>query len=373
MSHSKIYRRHEKPEFATPGSDTSEYDLKKIISKKSTPSLSSLETELEDARLKRISNVSKNPQKRRRVAEVVQDETVVEPVPSDVKRRVRNVEEDSDDGMGEMPLEMEVDDEGMGAISSSSYETESSDGDEFFDDEPVLDLKFVQKERRNTIVTEEDVEREKEEKEERELEEWEERRKRTMMMMKEKVAEEEDDDASADISSSEEDDEETRQKEFELWKLRELRRIKREFEDIEKHKEEMEEKEKRQNMSDADIVKENEKIGRGEKLRKTEMRFLQKYYHEGAFYKDELKDVHSKHDYLLPTGEDKQDKTILPSIMQVRRYGLASRTKYTHLTNEDTSIHDDYWRNEHTLRDKYVEKIAGTRKMERPRKKRKIE
>jgi len=39
----------------------------------------------------------------------------------------------------------------------------------------------------------------------------------------------------------------------------------------------------------------------------------------------------------LPTGFDKVDKTALPKPLQVKNFGLAGRTKYTHLQDQDTS------------------------------------
>ncbi len=60
---------------------------------------------------------------------------------------------------------------------------------------------------------------------------------------------------------------------------------------------------------------------------KKKWRFLQKYWHQGAFfqeasdnpYTDERTDTIFRRDYSNPTGEDKMDKTVLPKIMQVGR------------------------------------------------------
>lgn len=59
---------------------------------------------------------------------------------------------------------------------------------------------------------------------------------------------------------------------------------------------------------------------------KEKWKFLQKYWHKGAFFqetsdnpyaKDNVDDVYTR-DYSAPTGEDKLDKSVLPKVMQVR-------------------------------------------------------
>ena len=76
-------------------------------------------------------------------------------------------------------------------------------------------------------------------------------------------------------------------------------------------------------------------------------RHLQRFHHRGAFYMDE--DTldragpddgrHRAAEYSrAATGEDKIDKTALPEVMQVKKFGFAGySTKYKGLAKEDTT------------------------------------
>lgn len=80
-------------------------------------------------------------------------------------------------------------------------------------------------------------------------------------------------------------------------------------------------------------------------VQRGKLKFMQKYYHKGAFFQTEADDDRGtvggdaiyKRDFTGATGEDKFDKEALPAVMQVKKFGRAGRTKWTHLANEDTS------------------------------------
>ncbi|MEQ2203691.1 hypothetical protein XENOCAPTIV_002284, partial [Xenoophorus captivus] len=171
------------------------------------------------------------------------------------------------------------------------------------------------------------------------------------------------------------------------------------------------------------------------KAQKGKYKFLQKYYHRGAFFmllaqhlkllviiyvscmfytlggavdtsgvvflmalfkhllssQDEEEDVY-KRDFSAPTLEDHFNKTILPKVMQVRRFtyatsysltmagiyypggydcfhshqvknfGRSGRTKYTHLVDQDTTSFDSAWAQESAQNSKFFkQKAAGVR------------
>ena len=95
---------------------------------------------------------------------------------------------------------------------------------------------------------------------------------------------------------------------------------------------------------------------------KEKWRFLQKYWHKGAFFqetsdnpysRDQVDEVYAR-DYSAPTGEDKLDKSVLPKVMQVSiqsqqcwrtpespstllSYSFASNTRYFHIHSNASS------------------------------------
>ncbi len=122
------------------------------------------------------------------------------------------------------------------------------------------------------------------------------------------------------------------------WKIRELLRIKRDRELREFRLVDEEDIERRRNMTDEQIAEENKADGKLG-VEKKKMKFLQKYYHTGAFMADnaEVQEALNRVDYSAPTLEDHADKSVLPEVMQVKNFGKIGRTKYTHLVDQDTT------------------------------------
>ena len=96
------------------------------------------------------------------------------------------------------------------------------------------------------------------------------------------------------------------------------------------------------------------------KAEKGKYRFLQKYYHRGAFYLDN-EDTTLKQDFSKPTLEDHFDKSILPKVMQVKNFGRSGRTKYTHLLDQDTTSADSPWSQTNQMNTKFHATAGGTK------------
>lgn len=154
--------------------------------------------------------------------------------------------------------------------------------------------------------------------------------------------------------------------EFENWKIRELNRIKRDLEENYEKEREKNEIERRRGLTNEQREEENIKLGSDNTLRtfKSKINFLQKYYHKGAFFQDEASG-NSEHiynrDYNLPTWEDKVDRSNLPGIMAKRRGNLFKKgqSKYTHLTNEDTSNFDPNFKVPENIANRLMKNSGG--------------
>lgn len=146
-----------------------------------------------------------------------------------------------------------------------------------------------------------------------------------------------------------EDIEEEREKEYALWRVRELKRIMRDKQEVEEWK-----RKRSGGMAAAERTghtpqNEDREEGHSEMAsthseERARPAFLQKFYKMGPFfletdesgrYKEEI----YNRDYNKGTSEDGVNREALPAPMRVRRgeFGKAGRSKYTHLVNEDTA------------------------------------
>lgn len=243
---------------------------------------------------------------------------------------------------------------------SSEYEEETESEEE---NEPRLKPLFVRKRDRATIA-----EKEREAAKQKQLEieakkQAKERRRQTLRLVEESVKKDlekiKPDNSEPNINDVCTDDEND-DVEYEAWKLRELKRIKRDREEKENLEKEKLEIDRMRNMTEEERRQElriNPKVVTNKAV-KGKYKFLQKYYHRGAFYMDEENDV-LKRDFAQATLEDHFDKTILPKVMQVKNFGRCGRTKYTHLVDQDTTQFDSPWYADTSSNIKFHNEKAG--------------
>lgn len=249
---------------------------------------------------------------------------------------------------------------------SDEGESEDSEYEEYTESEeedtgPRLKPVFVRKRDRVTIQ-----ERERLALKEKELEHEakriaEERRRTTLKIVedetkKELMEEKRVDDSEDWVNTDDENDEAA----YEAWKLRELKRIKRDKEEKEQYEKERMEVERMHGMTEEERRAELRANPRQvtNKASKGKYKFLQKYYHRGAFFLNDEDNVY-KRDFSAPTLEDHFDKTILPKVMQVKNFGRSGRTKYTHLVDQDTTLFDSPWMSETAQNLKFHANQAG--------------
>ncbi|XP_070566550.1 LOW QUALITY PROTEIN: microfibrillar-associated protein 1A-like [Ptychodera flava] len=257
-----------------------------------------------------------------------------------------------------MQMEEEVMDVGEEEEEHESEE-ESSEYEEYSDSEeetgPRLKPVFVAKKDRITIQ-----EKEIEAKRRRELENEarklaEERKKQSIKMVEDEARKELQQEQNAkDPSDVVQTDDENDEEEYEAWKVRELKRIKRAREEREQMEKERLEVDRLRNMTEEERraeARNNPKVVTN-KAQKGKYRFLQKYYHRGAFFLDKEETVF-KQDFSSPTLEDHFDKSVLPKVMQVKNFGRSGRTKYTHLVDQDTTQFDSPWASDTTMNLKF--------------------
>lgn len=201
----------------------------------------------------------------------------------------------------------------------------------------MLKPAFVPKTERETLAEREIVLAQAEQTTKQDAEQLEDRRRQTQELVVQVQLQEVQQDVpmldASDFDTGDEEEEEVAQ--YEAWRVRELQRIARD-------------RNLRQagNKAEAAAGAPASAVAAAPSLAsKKKWKFLQKYWHKGAFFQGEdeeggesiLGDVMHR-DYDAPTGEDKFDRQILPKIMQVRNFGRRGRTKWQHLLAEDTSM-----------------------------------
>ncbi|ORX90374.1 hypothetical protein K493DRAFT_318034 [Basidiobolus meristosporus CBS 931.73] len=276
------------------------------------------------------------------------------------------VTEEQEEEEEEIIQHKEEEEEESSGESSSEYESDSEEEEEEAYVKPMLKPVFIPKVHRVTMSEKELKEKEEEEKlKEKELE-LEARKKESRLMAAEEVRREienpDEDETSnrpPDIDDTDGLDEEA---EYEAWKLRELQRIKRDREErlaLEKERAEIERRrampEKQRLAEDLAYVreqKESKKKERGKPI------FMQKYFHKGAFYMDQGAEVLNR-DFAEPTPDEIRNKQSLPKVLQVKNFGRAGQTKYTHLVDQDTSSKDAPWFQNSELTKRSVSKMGG--------------
>ncbi|KAJ8520646.1 hypothetical protein ONZ45_g2592 [Pleurotus djamor] len=218
----------------------------------------------------------------------------------------------------------------------SSEEEESSSEEE---EQPKVQFRpvFVPKRNRGTIAERDALLNDTEEALKKKEQEVEERKKQSHDLVAESIrrelAEKQKEDEVPDVDDTDGLDPTA---EFEAWRLRELGRIKKEKEEEVRREEERAEIERRRALPEEQRLKED--LERADKTRaekpKGQQKFLQKYWHKGAFHQDA--EILKRHDYTEAT-ESTVDVSLLPKVMQVKNFGKRGRTKYTHLLDQDTT------------------------------------
>ncbi|KAL0466913.1 splicing factor, Prp19-binding domain-containing protein [Neurospora intermedia] len=162
-----------------------------------------------------------------------------------------------------------------------------------------------------------------------------------------------DDDTDPEDDQVDDTDDIDPEAEYAAWKLRELKRVRREREAIEAKEKELAEIERRRNLTEEERRAEDEKHlqqQKGEKEGKGKMAYMQKYFHKGAFYQDESKEMGLDKRDIMGTrfADDVKNRELLPKALQLRdmtKLGRKGATKYRDLKSEDTGqwgrLHDN--------------------------------
>lgn len=259
-------------------------------------------------------------------------------------------------------------------IQQQSDSEDDSDHDSDSDDGlgGGIKPKFVPLTERATVKEQELLKKEQEERERELKRKAEQRRDETQQLLIEAIRSEEAADAAAEnariIDDSdtemppETDGVDNDTEEYEMWKIRELNRVKRDKEEREARAKFLAEIEKRRNMTEEERRESNRILDDAEpkKDKKSKYVFMQKYYHQGAYFQHLEEPLYNR-DYNKPTAEDVVDKKAVPKSMKLRRgeFGKAGQTKHTHLADVDTTDMSSAWSQLDGIRVGLQSKMAG--------------
>ncbi|EDQ88987.1 uncharacterized protein MONBRDRAFT_25760 [Monosiga brevicollis MX1] len=301
------------------------------------------------------SEVTQRPARRAQpIAEIVEEDSAESSDDEEAaERRARILararakqEQQSDEAVADaqLPVSAPAGRTPVAEVEESGSESDSSEYETGTDSEeeagrPLFKPVFISKRNRHT-------KREEEERMQREAERLEQlavQKQEAALAAKEAVEELVKSELQAEADATklnfvDDDDKENDQEAYLEWKLRELKRLKRDREEREQADRERMEIERVHEMTEEEreaYFKANPKMISNLK-EKGKMKFLQKYYHRGAFFMDEEHEVF-KRDTMEATLEDRHNKEALPAVMQVKKFGFAGRTKYTHLADQDTT------------------------------------
>ncbi|KAH9867194.1 hypothetical protein IAQ61_007786 [Plenodomus lingam] len=256
-------------------------------------------------------------------------------------------ESEDEDGEGE-----------SGSGSSSGSDEDSSEEEDSSSEEEapkkLLRPVFLKKNERNKVVA--PTKSAEELAAEEEARRQEESRQVVQQQVEQRIAEKvagkkdwDDDVEEGDINAIDDTDGLDPEAEYAAWKLRELRRIKRERLAIEEAEAERAEIERRRNLSAAEREAEDRAFieqQQEERGDRGQMQYMQKYFHKGAFFTDELKELGvDKRNLMNARFEDQTNREVLPEFMQIRdmtKLGKKGRTRYKDMRSEDTGKWGDF-------------------------------
>ncbi|KAH9866014.1 hypothetical protein J1614_008578 [Plenodomus biglobosus] len=247
---------------------------------------------------------------------------------------------------------------GSGSGSDSDSEEDSAEDEDSSSEEEapkkLLRPVFLKKHERNKVAA--PTKSAEELAAEEEARRQEESRQVVQQQVEQRIAEKaagkkdwDDDVEEGDINAIDDTDGLDPEAEYAAWKLRELRRIKRERLAIEEAEAERAEIERRRNLSAAEREAEDRAFidqQQEERGDRGQMQYMQKYFHKGAFFTDELKELGvDRRNLMNARFEDETNRELLPEFMQMRdmtKLGKKGRTRYKDLRSEDTGKWGDF-------------------------------